>query len=42
MGHHINGKNVNLGRFPTIEQAKAVYDKAARALHGEFYKETKT
>jgi len=31
-----NGKQIHLGRFPTAEQAHAVYCEAAKRLHGEF------
>ncbi len=32
------GKKKNLGRFDTIEAAKAAYDAAAKQLHGEFFR----
>lgn len=33
-----NGKRVYLGSYDTPEQAKEVYDTAARELHGEFFR----
>jgi hypothetical protein len=33
----VGGKKVNLGESKTREEARAVYVKAARELHGEFY-----
>lgn len=37
-----NGKfkaTINLGSFNTVEEAKVVYDEAARKLHGEFFRQ---
>ncbi len=31
-----NGKQIMLGRFATIEEARAAYDVAARTMHGAF------
>ncbi len=33
----VEGRNTHLGAFDTIEEAKACYEKAARAKFGEFY-----
>lgn len=30
------GKGINLGRYPTVAEAKAAYDKKARELFGEY------
>lgn len=34
-----NGKNIYLGLFKTVEEASAAYTKAAKEVHGEFYRE---
>ena len=33
----INGKDKNLGRFETAEEASKVYDAKAKEIHGEFF-----
>ena len=38
---NINGKNKNLGRFETVEQASKAYEKKAEEIHGEFYYKNK-
>jgi len=34
---YVNGKNKHLGLFHTKEEAAAVYEEAAKELHGEFF-----
>ena len=37
---NLDGKKKHLGYFHTKEEAAAAYEKAARELHGEFFRET--
>jgi len=38
---NVKGKKVYLGMFSTSEEASEAYNKAAKELHGEFYKDTR-
>ena len=37
----VGDKDISLGRFPSRSAAKKAYEKAARELHGEFYRREK-
>ena len=36
----VDGKTINIGNFPTAEEARAAYNAVASVLHGEFFRES--